>query len=106
MKYPEAFINKCKRLYPEWIQLHKCLDNGSPCIAPMLKECGPQTFHFNEILNAKSLEELQQKARLMKERKELIKECEEVIEQCRKETNDRYLEAEKARFNRMRVGRI
>ena len=94
MKYPETFIAKCKRVFPNWTQLHKCLDKGSPSVGRMINECAEQTtFHYNEILRATSLEELQQKA-----------ECDRIIQNYRKEEQPRYQEQERARFNRERLG--
>ena len=105
MKYPETFIAKCKRVFPNWTQLHKCLDKGSPSVGRMINECAEQTtFHYNEILRATSLEELQQKAQLMKDRRDLVTECDKIVQNYRKEEQQRYQEQERARFNRERLG--
>ncbi|MBQ8626819.1 MAG: hypothetical protein IJ419_11720 [Agathobacter sp.] len=105
MQYPAEFISKCKRVYPNWIQLHKCLDKGSPSVSRMLSECSEQTtFHYNEVLRATSLEELQSKAQQMKDRRDLVSECDKIIQNYRRAEHERYRAEEQARFNRERLG--
>ena len=104
MKYPEKFIAKCRRVYPNWTQLHKCLEKGSISVSRMLSECKTTTFHYNEILRATSLEELQEQAQLMKDRCELVHDCDEAIRQYEEEKRNRQLEEQRARFNRERLG--
>ena len=69
MLFKEDFLKEIKDLYPLWTDLHKAITHGSLGIIGRYLDDGESgIFHYTEILEAKSLEELQDKARI-KERK-------------------------------------
>ena len=98
IEYPKHFIDKAKRLYPNWQKLHELLDNGSPFIHGLLYEARPDgTISFARVLNAESLEELQEYARTEIEKEELYLEWLAIREYCRKKRNaERLREIEEA----------
>lgn len=66
MFYPEDFKNKVKEMFPDEENLHQSLDSGSVTVGQVLYVS--PSVHFNAILDAKSLEELQDTAKNIKER--------------------------------------
>jgi hypothetical protein len=88
MQYPKEFIEKAKRIYPNWTKLHELLDKGSPFVHTLLYESRPdKSVSFDRVLNAKSLEELQQHVREEQEKASLYLEWTSVYDQCRKANN-------------------
>lgn len=88
MLFKEDFLKEIKDLYPLWTDLHEAITHGSLGIIGRYLDDGESgTFHYTEILEAKSLEELQNKARI-KERK--IKLYKSFIDgSCYENENDR-----------------
>jgi hypothetical protein len=77
MNYPVEFKNKAKRLYPTWNDLHKMLDAGQTFAGRYLDDASSSTMSLNDILSAKSLDDLQNKARIEMEKNKLyIEWCE------------------------------
>lgn len=88
MQYPEKFISKAKRLYPNWQKLHELLDKGSPFVHSLLYEArNDGTVSFARVLNAETLEELQEYVKREIEKEELYQEWLIIREECRKNSN-------------------
>jgi hypothetical protein len=88
IKYPKAFIEKAKRVYPEWNSLHNLLDSGSQFVGRMLYEAQPSgQIAIVRVLNAESLEELQEYARNEVAKAELYAEWTAIYNQHRKDYN-------------------
>ena len=98
MEYPKNFVDKAKRLYPNWQKLHELLDKGSPFVHSMLYEARPDgTMSFARVLNAESLEELQEYARTEIEKEELYQQWLIIREEYRDKRNaERLREIEEA----------
>ena len=98
MEYPKHFVDKAKRLYPNWEKLHDLLDSGSPFVHSLLYEARPDhTVSFARVLNAESLEELQEYVKTEIEKEELYLEWLTIREGCRRQKNaDRLREIEEA----------
>ena len=71
MFYPEDFKTRVKKAYPNCEELHLGLDSGDVFIGRYLDDSSPTSLSLDTILNATSLEELQEKARLAQEKVEL-----------------------------------
>ncbi len=74
MFYPDDFKERVKKAYPYLRDLHHALDNGDPIVGVYLSECRPAPITLETILLATSLEELQEKARIEKEKTDLWQE--------------------------------
>ncbi len=74
MQYPKKFVERAKAAYPDFARLHQALDAGSEWVGRYLDDSAPQSVSLKEILKAKSLEEVQAKARAVKEKQELYDE--------------------------------
>lgn len=73
MKYSFDFKKRCKDLYPEYNRLHELLDTGSLFVRDYLQDaCG--MINEDEILSAISLQDLKEKALIIKKKKGLYKE--------------------------------
>ena len=98
LQYPKSFVDKAKRLYPNWKKLHELLDNGSPFVHGLLLEARPEhNVTFARVLNAESLEELQEYVRTEIEKEELYLEWTVIYDECKRTRNsDRLKEIEEA----------
>ena len=65
MYYPEEFQREAMELYPDWEELHRDLKKGSLFVGPKLFEKSSSVFEISDILNAKTLEQLQKQAELI-----------------------------------------
>lgn len=73
MKYSKDFIEKCMNLYPGYDALQIALNNGSVYAGRFLDD-GVTEIKYTEILNAVSLEKLQEKARNIEAKRNLYRE--------------------------------
>lgn len=98
MKYPKEFVDKAKRLYPNLTKLHELLNNGSPFVHRLLYDAQPSgNISLVRVLNAESLEELQEYARIELEKSELYLEWTAIYDECRRKSNaERLKEIEEA----------
>lgn len=98
MQYPKEFVDKAKRLYPNWTKLHELLDNGSPFVHRLLLEARPDhSVSFARVLNAESIEELQEYVRTEIEKEELYLEWTVIYDDCKRKRNiERLREIEEA----------
>ena len=74
MYYPESFKVKCKELYPTWDSLHRLLEQGNSFAGRYLDDARYSGVSLDEILNATSLDDLKQKARLGRAKEQLYAE--------------------------------
>ena len=74
MFYPEEFKVRVKKAYPDFESLHQALDRGDEIVGRYLSDNRSSGLDFDTILNATSLEELQEKARDKQEKNELYYE--------------------------------
>lgn len=74
MHYPEDFKEKVRKVYPDKFDLHRRLDQDDFSAGAYLSGLRPKRITLDTILAATSLEELQEKARVEKERYELWEE--------------------------------
>lgn len=74
MIYPEDFITKVKKAYPNWEELHRKLDSGDVFVGRYLDDSSPTALSLDTVLTATSLEELQEKARAIQQKGELYRE--------------------------------
>ena len=78
MFYPEEFKAKVKRICHDDEEAQKLLENGDSFLAIHLSYTYEFTFSFQEVLDAKSLDELKKKANRMKALYELSLECKKI----------------------------
>jgi hypothetical protein len=83
MIYPKEFIEKCKKLYPDWTKLHWMLDEGNTFVGRYLDDSSSTSIHINTVLFANSLDELKLKAQDMKEKLNLYKEWCEIYKEIK-----------------------
>lgn len=77
MEYPKEFIEKCKAEYPELTNLHELLNSGNLFAGRYLDDSCSTSIPIQTILEAKSLNELQKKAKIQERRVALYVEwCE------------------------------
>ncbi len=74
MFYPEDFKTRVKKAYPNWEDLHRRLDSGDVFVGRYLDDNSTTSLSLDTILNATSLEKLQEKARTAQEKVELYRE--------------------------------
>jgi hypothetical protein len=70
----QEFIDKCKRIYPTWLDLHKHLDRKDEVVGRYLCDSSYNGIDFDIILESRSLEELKELAKIGKERQNLYSE--------------------------------
>ncbi len=73
MTYPDDFIRKVEKCFPNLQMLHERLEEGNCDIGMLLYSNIPE-ITANEILNATSLEKLKEKAREILEKEETYEE--------------------------------
>ena len=77
MAYSEKLKSEVKQLYPNSKEIITCVENGSFWLGEYLLD-NISVISNNEILNAKSLEDLQEKAKLIQKKQSVYnKWCEE-----------------------------
>jgi hypothetical protein len=69
MAYTQELINEVKELYPNSPEMHKLAENGAAFLGRYLDDSCDSGISLSEILLATSLDELQKKAREIKELK-------------------------------------
>lgn len=74
INYPKEFKEKCKKVYPDWTQLHNFLDLNNPYAGRLLNDAALDVISPEDIINATSLDELKNKALAIKEKEELYSE--------------------------------
>jgi hypothetical protein len=92
IKYPKEFVEKAKRLYPNWTHLHELLDKGSPFVHSLLYDSQPSgNISLVRVLNAESLEELQEYARSEQEKAELYLEWTVIYDEYKRKRHSQTL---------------
>lgn len=78
MAYTKDLINEVKELYPNSYEMHKHAESGSVWLGRYLDDSSPTGISIQEVLNATSLQALQEKARLAQRKIDLYKKwCEQ-----------------------------
>lgn len=83
MFYPKDFKARVKKAYPNWEELHQRLESGDVFVGRYLDDSSSTSLSLDTILNATSLEELQEKARLAQEKVELYREWSKLYKEQR-----------------------
>lgn len=73
IRYKKEYVDKCKKIYPNDIKLHKALDENSITAGHYLSG-GNRIISVEEILEANTLEELQDVARDIQTKAKLYEE--------------------------------
>lgn len=81
MIYPEKFKAKVKKMYPDWKFIHNALDSGSALVPRYLYDSCSQGVSIERVLAATSLEELQDFAKVEKEKWALYNESYKILDQ-------------------------
>lgn len=71
MGYTRELINEVKELYPTDLKMHELAESGNVFLGRYLDDSCSSSINIDTILLATSLEEIQQKARLMKRKVQL-----------------------------------
>lgn len=77
MKYPQEFIDKCKKVYPIFKDLHKHLEVGSEFVGRYLDDSREESISLDELLgfvNKNNIAGLVKKIEKCKEKNELYYE--------------------------------
>ena len=78
MAYSQDLINEVKELYPNSVEMHRLAESGSPFLGRYLDDSSPTGISINDVLSAKSLEDLQKKAMIMQRKVMLYRKwCEQ-----------------------------
>jgi len=78
--YPQEFIDKCKKVYPDWTDLHTKLTEGWTFVGRYLDDARCGSISTKKILAATSLEELKEEARHCLESEHLYAEWCDIYE--------------------------
>lgn len=71
-RFKREFIEEAFALYPTWDRLHAAIHNHSMIVGRYLCDASqPNGIHYKEVLSATSLEELKEKAMILKRKDEL-----------------------------------
>lgn len=73
MAYTQELIDEVKELYPDSIQMHKLAESGNAFLGRYLDDSCSTSISIEEILNANSLKEIQDKALHMKRKVDLYR---------------------------------
>lgn len=89
IKYPQSFIDKAKRLFPNDTNLHHLLETGSFFVQNKLNDYryNCKAIPIARVLSATSLEELQSFARDEQERYKLYDEWLDIFDKYQKGRN-------------------
>lgn len=71
IQYSDDFKRKVKELYPNDTNMHNMADRGDDFLGRYLDDSSSSNIDCDTILIATSLDELQKKARALKQKKEL-----------------------------------
>lgn len=74
MAYKREFIERVKRAYPTFEKMHGLAESGSESLGNYLCDGALVGIDYREILAAASLEELKEKALLVKEKNDLYRD--------------------------------
>lgn len=74
MAYTREFIERVKRAYPTSERMHELAESGDEFLGRYLCDSAPQGIDYREVLGATSLEELKEKALLVKEKNALYRD--------------------------------
>jgi hypothetical protein len=66
INYPESFKNKCRKQYPQWTELHQCLNLNLYVVGMMLRSKCKDPSISNYIILTNSLENLRQMCEVSK----------------------------------------
>ncbi len=77
-KYSREFIEKVKRAYPDNTEIHKLADNNNYLLGRYLDDGRGHITH-KEVLQAESLEKIQDKAKQIEEREKLYSEWYRIV---------------------------
>lgn len=78
MVYSEEFKEKCKAMYPNSDWLHEALEKGFDEVGHYLCDSSRKGISFEDVLNASTLEKLQEKAKIGVARRKLYSEWVEI----------------------------
>ena len=71
-RFKREFLEEVCALYPTWDRLHEAIRGHSAIVGRYLCDGSqPSGIHYNEILSATSLEELKEKAMILKRKDKL-----------------------------------
>jgi hypothetical protein len=74
VKYPQQFVDRCKKVYPNFPALHNALDTGNVFAGRYLDDSRSMGIRYDEILSAKSLDDLKAMAAREKQKEALYRE--------------------------------
>lgn len=69
--FAKWFSDEARVLYPGWSDLHKAIAAGDPIVGRYLDDSAPSGIDVGTVLQAKSLESLQEKASIIKRKQAL-----------------------------------
>lgn len=69
--FTQKFIDEAKALYPDWHSLHEAIEKGSGIVGRYLDDAQASGISASDVLRATSLEELKEKAELIKRKEQL-----------------------------------
>ena len=70
--FKKEFISEAKALYPTWNDLHTAIESGLAIVGRYLDDSTPTGINYHEVLSAESLDELKQKAMIIKRKNDLL----------------------------------
>jgi hypothetical protein len=96
--YPQSFIDHCKRLYPDWINLYKAIEEGSPIVVSYLDDASVTPISPEELLSCTTLEEVHAKANLLLEKIKLYEQSQLIVTSERQHFSSPHLAQEHISF--------
>jgi predicted component of type VI protein secretion system len=70
MKYPQEFVDKCKQVYPGWVELHRKLDSGDTFAGRYLDDARQGLQPLEEVISGMTPEEVALAVKQYHDRKE------------------------------------
>lgn len=79
LKYPQAFINEVKELYPDYKKMHELADEHAYFLGRYLDDSSGRGVPYDTVLTATSLDELQKYARNEKRKIQLYNKWHDIV---------------------------
>lgn len=73
MKYSQELMAEMMRLYPDATQMHECATSGNIMLGRWLDDSSSSGIPNTDILSATSLEELQERAQAIEDKRNLYR---------------------------------
>ena len=92
MKYPKQFKEECLAIYPDFKRVQELLESGNTFLGRILCDCSEDEIEIEDILKAKTLEEIKSKAMIIKKKRVLYQKWCKLYEKAFYQIKDGFVE--------------